>query len=31
MGGALSVASAGIDQGASFTLELPIVSSTPNA
>ena len=31
MGGALSVASAGTGQGATFTLELPIVSSTPNA
>jgi signal transduction histidine kinase len=30
MGGALSVASAGTGQGATFTLELPIASSTPN-
>ena len=30
MGGALSVASAGVGQGATFTLELPIASTTPN-
>lgn len=29
MGGALSVASAGVGQGATFTLELPIASTTP--
>ncbi len=31
MGGALSVASAGTGQGATFTLELPIASATANA
>jgi signal transduction histidine kinase len=31
MGGAITVASAGVGQGASFTLELPIASSTTPA
>jgi two-component system NtrC family sensor kinase len=31
MGGSLSVASAGTGKGATFTLELPVASSTPNA
>jgi PAS domain S-box-containing protein len=30
MGGSLSVVSAGVGQGATFTLELPIASNTPN-